>query len=466
MSAAESAPVWRPGRSKQGAANAMPHRNFFRRDSWEFGHESAADEQPLAEPRKRRTATTVAYAALFFAGATFTAVAGDRFAQMNAQDPSTAASAAADSTSTDTTTDATTTTADEALAAPRAEANPDSAAPARVTAPAGSQAPADARAANDASAAPAASPSGSSNAQPANGAPAGPSAPAGKGNRSNQHKPKVILLPATKPLPAPEIEGPLSAAVIWLNRPLVDPTPPALRLSPKFARHLKAAAKSAGVDWALLLGVLRAKGLNGHSPADKGTLLKLGARLASLDKRTAGGAWTTALAYDGTAAFADKAFALARYDRAVGLDALVRGLEAAKQSLEQRLLNDPMTNIYPGGRDDIAKDKVDVRVLATIAYLRQTFDQVTVSSLISGHRLYARPGVVSAHVYGHAVDISGLENTPILGHQEPGGITERAVHDILLLPGEVMPRQVISLLGLGGPSFPLADHYNHIHIGW
>ena len=144
----------------------------------------------------------------------------------------------------------------------------------------------------------------------------------------------------------------------------------------------------------------------------------------------------------------------------------MRGLEAAKQSLEQRLLNDPMINIYPGGRDDIAKDKVDVRVLATIAYLRQTFDQVTVSSLISGHRLYARPGVVSAHVYGHAVDISGLENTPILGHQEPGGITERAVHDILLLPGEVMPRQVISLLGLGGPSFPLADHYNHIHIGW
>src|SRR5207244_6051860 len=100
-----------------------------------------------------------------------------------------------------------------------------------------------------------------------------------------------------------------------------------------------------------------------------------------------------------------------------------------------------MTTISSGGRDDIAKDKVDVRVLATIAYLRQTFDQVTVSSLISGHRLYARPGVVSAHVYGHAVDISGLENTPILGHQEPGGITERAVHDILLLPGEVMPRQ-------------------------
>ena len=62
----------------------MPRRKLFRRDSWEYGHESAAEEQPLAQPRKRRTATTAVYAALFFAGATFTAVAGDKFAQMNA----------------------------------------------------------------------------------------------------------------------------------------------------------------------------------------------------------------------------------------------------------------------------------------------------------------------------------------------------------------------------------------------
>jgi hypothetical protein len=144
----------------------------------------------------------------------------------------------------------------------------------------------------------------------------------------------------------------------------------------------------------------------------------------------------------------------------------VQGLEASKQSLENRVLNDVMINIYPGGRDDIAKDKVDVRVLAAILYLKESFGQVTVSCLITGHRLYARPGVISAHIYGRAVDISGLGNTPILGHQQPGGVTEQAVRDILLLPGEVMPKQVISLLGLGGPSFPLANHYNHIHIGW
>jgi signal transduction histidine kinase len=34
------------------------------------------------------------------------------------------------------------------------------------------------------------------------------------------------------------------------------------------------------------------------------------------------------------------------------------------------------------------------------------------------------------------------------------------------LPPEVMPQQVISLLGQGGPSFPLANHADHIHIGF
>jgi hypothetical protein len=37
---------------------------------------------------------------------------------------------------------------------------------------------------------------------------------------------------------------------------------------------------------------------------------------------------------------------------------------------------------------------------------------------------------------------------------------------MLLLPAEVLPRQIISLIGLGGPSFALADHYDHIHVGY
>jgi hypothetical protein len=30
----------------------------------------------------------------------------------------------------------------------------------------------------------------------------------------------------------------------------------------------------------------------------------------------------------------------------------------------------------------------------------------------------------------------------------------------------LQPKQVISLLGLGGASFPLANHYDHIHVGY
>jgi hypothetical protein len=155
-----------------------------------------------------------------------------------------------------------------------------------------------------------------------------------------------------------------------------------------------------------------------------------------------------------------------RYDRAVGLGALEHGLEAAKNRLGQELLADPQVTIYGGGQQDIVKGRVDVRVLALIAYLHEAYGEVTVSCLISGHRLYARPGVVSAHIYGRAVDIAALGGQTIMGNSEPGGLTEHAVRDILLLPPEVMPRQVISLLGLGGPSFPLANHYDHIHVGY
>ena len=110
---------------------------------------------------------------------------------------------------------------------------------------------------------------------------------------------------------------------------------------------------------------------------------------------------------------------------------------------------------------------MNVRVLAMIAYLAEAHGQVTVSCLISGHRLYARPGVVSAHIYGLAADISEL------GGPRSSGTSSRtarspsmAVRNILLLPAEMQPRQVISLLGLGGPSFPLANHDDHITLGY
>jgi hypothetical protein len=107
-----------------------------------------------------------------------------------------------------------------------------------------------------------------------------------------------------------------------------------------------------------------------------------------------------------------------------------------------------------------------VRIVVLLSYLAERHGSLTVSSLFSGHRRFARPGVVSAHMYGHAVDIAVVGGASIVSDQRAGGITEAAVRSILLLPAELQPQQVISLLGLGGPSFPLADHEDHIHVGY
>jgi hypothetical protein len=280
--------------------------------------------------------------------------------------------------------------------------------------------------------------------------------------RTHRHVfPKRELVKAAPP----DLDGASAgAATVWLNRALPDPTPPALRLSPRFAKRLLAVSRSHNANWALMLGVLRAEGHNGSFPANLGALRAVAGRVARV--HGSGSAWATMFSFSPDTAFADRAVALSHYYRAVGLHALVAGLVADKAALEQKVLTDPRVDIYAGGRGDIQAHRVNVRVLAAIEYLADSFGQVSVSCLISGHRLYARPGVISAHIYGLAADISAVGGVAIVGHQQPGGVTERAVRDLLLLPPELMPKQVISLLGLGGPSFPLANHYDHIHIGY
>jgi hypothetical protein len=163
-----------------------------------------------------------------------------------------------------------------------------------------------------------------------------------------------------------------------------------------------------------------------------------------------------------------RASALATYVQALGVETILSGLDASRARLERQVLDDPRVHIYPAGRGDIESGKVDIRVLAIIEYLAQADGDVGVSCLISGHSLYVagRPGVVSAHIYGRAVDISSVGGVPILGHQGPGSVTERTIEQILALPPSIEPLQVISLMSLGGPSFALPDHSNHIHVGY
>ena len=434
---------------------------------------------------RRKVAASLAFATLFFAGAALSAGAGNGVVQLI--DPSAGSASASEATTSATTSTGVTDeappaepTASEGAAVEPSAQPVEEAAPAEEDLTAASGPPEQAPPAADP--APAAkAPSAAVQTQlkkRARGVPgangnAAQLAPQGAkqhGNRSNGfHGASPVL----KALPAavnrqlqrePEADEPGVASTIWLHRDLPDPTPPSRRLTPAFAKRLARVSARNHVDWALTLAVLRASGEHGASPASPARLKSLAKQLKSLKARR--NAWTTVLALEGRTTFADRTVALQQLYHAVGLKALVRGFEWAKPSLSRRILNDSRISIYPGGRADIQAGRVNVRILALIAYLAEAHGQVTISCLISGHRLYARPGVVSAHIYGLAADISSLSGTSIFGHQQPGSVTEHAVRNILLLPAELQPRQVISLIGMGGPSFPLANHDDHIHVGY
>ena len=137
-----------------------------------------------------------------------------------------------------------------------------------------------------------------------------------------------------------------------------------------------------------------------------------------------------------------------------------------KPLLEKRVLSDERIEIYECGRDDIRSGQIDRRVLATLAYLAESGLKPSVSSLKCGHGYYTSSGNVSHHSSGNAVDISQINGIPILGHQDPGGITE------------VIGTQADGPTGHHGARpdhlpvrhrrrhHVMADHADHIHVGF
>ena len=460
-----------------------------RGDEWDWETEEPEPEPelpPAAVARRRRPSTRFGTAALlttlFFAGAAFTAGAGDQMAKLldddvaalaeldeidAARDPAAAEPATDPAAAPEVAPDAA-----EAAQAPAAEPTPEAAVPPAVAEE--TEAVQAAPTPDDELAPPA----------PAVAATPGPSAPAASARTATPHrkavarkapppvKPKAKakkpavkhVLKAAAPAPPPEIEhqpeNGYGEPTIWLNRTLPDPTPKSARLTRSFAKRLVATAKQHDADWAAVLGVLRAQGHRGSTPAATVELESIASRLAT------GQAWRGALALSGRTDFADRAEALADLYRSVGIETLITGYAKSKERLAKRLLENEFALIYEGGREDIEAGRIDVRILVLIGYLVERHGSIAVSSLFAGHRKFARPGVVSAHIYGHAIDVAAVNGTTILGHQEPGGLTETTVRSVLLLPTELQPQQVISLLGLGGPSFPMRDHGDHIHIGY
>jgi hypothetical protein len=434
---------------------------------------------------KRRLATTLAFTTLFFAGAAFSAGAGDLVvgALEDTTDTAATSTEAAPEESSDPAAaedpGATDPAASEDASDPALESAPSGDDQSGEPADTGSTPPAEEQPADEQSGEPTGDGSGSAGSgepsdpgaagDDASGADdqsddpeAGPGSPAHAGDESQSNSDVGVTSEDDSPADL-EFDNESGYGVVWLHRELGDPTPPAKRLAPAFARQLVRASRASHVDWELVLGVLRAQGHKSSRPASFRQLRSLASQLRAL--RANANEWRAVLAFSGRTAFADRSVALANYNRAVRLRGLVRGLKAQTPALERRVLHDSRLSIYAGGRDDVANHRINVRVLVLMLYMAEAHGSVTVSSLDSGHRLYSRPGVISAHKYGLAVDIAALDGESILGHQQVGSITERAVRNILLLPVGLRPKQVISLLGLGGPSFPLADHYDHIHVG-
>ncbi|MCW3016578.1 MAG: peptidoglycan DD-metalloendopeptidase family protein [Solirubrobacterales bacterium] len=145
-----------------------------------------------------------------------------------------------------------------------------------------------------------------------------------------------------------------------------------------------------------------------------------------------------------------------------------QALLLTKRQLIALTLHSPDIQIYPDGRRDIAAGHIDRRVLATLVFLARSGLKPTVSSLVSGHSRLTTSGNVSAHSYGHAVDIAQINGTPILGHQGAGSITATTLNKLVELQGYLEPNQIITLMTIAGHANTLAmgDHDDHIHVGF
>jgi hypothetical protein len=137
-----------------------------------------------------------------------------------------------------------------------------------------------------------------------------------------------------------------------------------------------------------------------------------------------------------------------------------------KSLLQKRVLSDPRVDIYPAGRNDIKTGQIDRRVLATLEYLAESGLNPTVTSLKSGHSEKTTSGNVSEHWSGNAVDVAKVNGVPILGHQDKGGMAEQTVRRLMQLQGTMAPHQIISLLNFGANTMSMADHADHVHIGF
>jgi hypothetical protein len=138
----------------------------------------------------------------------------------------------------------------------------------------------------------------------------------------------------------------------------------------------------------------------------------------------------------------------------------------SKEQLAFRTLSDPNVKIYACGRRDIQAGVIDQRILAVIEFLSASKLHPTVSGLECGHSQNASTGVDAAGATGASLDVSAINNTPILGHQGQGSITDTTIRQLLTLQGFFQPDAIVSTMSFKGHTntFAMKDHANRIQV--
>jgi murein DD-endopeptidase MepM/ murein hydrolase activator NlpD len=138
----------------------------------------------------------------------------------------------------------------------------------------------------------------------------------------------------------------------------------------------------------------------------------------------------------------------------------------SKEQLVYRVLEDPHVQIYACGRRDIQAGLIDRRILGVIEYLSASGLDPTISGLECGHSLTASTGVDAAGATGASVDISKINNIPVLGHQGNGSITDITIRRLLTLQGVFKPDEIVSTMSYKRQknTLSLPDHANRIQV--
>jgi hypothetical protein len=140
----------------------------------------------------------------------------------------------------------------------------------------------------------------------------------------------------------------------------------------------------------------------------------------------------------------------------------------SKEQLENRVLADPHVKVYACGRRDIQAGLIDRRVLGVIEFLSGSQLYPTISGLDCGHSTNGSSGVDAAGATGDSVDISAINNVPILHHQGSGSITDMTIRRLLTLQGLFQPDAIVSTMSYKGHSNTIAmpDHANRIQVSY